>query len=65
MDAAGKRRALEELRFRQRRLGTCCERPDDHERVCELAHLLNNRATVEMLLSATRAIEGCSSPAPG
>ncbi len=46
---------LEELRQRQRRLGTAAELPDDYDRVCELAHDLNNRLTATQLIAELAA----------
>ena len=37
---------LAELRVRQCRLGTAAELPEDYERVCDLAHAINNRITI-------------------
>lgn len=46
---------MEELRLRQRRLGTSAEQPDDYERVCQLAHDLSNRITAVQLLEELAA----------
>ena len=48
--------AADELRLRQQRLGTARERPDDFERVRDLAHQLNNWRTVELLLQGQAAM---------
>jgi hypothetical protein len=52
MDEASKLGIIEELRFRQQRLGTTEEQPEDQQRVCNLAHLLKNRLLVETLRAA-------------
>ncbi len=41
--------AMTELRQRQGRLGTRAEEPDDFDRVCSLAHLVNNWRTAIVL----------------
>jgi hypothetical protein len=40
---------LEELRTRQRRLGTPAEQPEDMNAARDLAHLLNNQLTADAL----------------
>jgi hypothetical protein len=50
---------LEELRARQRRLGTPAELPGDMKAAQDLAHLINNRLTVEEL---TRFLKDTAHP---
>lgn len=50
MDDRTEQQAWLELRLRQLRLGTAGELPEDYQRVCDLAHLLNNRLTAKALM---------------
>jgi hypothetical protein len=46
---AGALAIITEIRVRQARLGTTVEAAEDFERVCELAHALNNWRTAQYL----------------
>lgn len=53
-------RALDTVRVLQRRLGTAGEQPDDYQRVCDLAHFLNNWQTAMAASEELRALDSCA-----
>jgi hypothetical protein len=56
MDQLTHELVVEELRLRQKRLGTLAERPEDFRVIRDLAHQLNNHLAAESLLASVKAL---------